>query len=445
MEQEACRIAVVGAGRLVGQSHCRLIQELSSSKACELACVCQRRAEDTEVATRFSVPLYIDAYEMARQEPLQGVVISAPTDAHLPLVRRCIEGLRRRREELGPESVALRALLVEKPLAESLEAGLELLRLAEAEGIEVLVGHQRRHSPLVQRARELVTRHDFGPLRTVSMEFCLLKPDSYFNSERPEHQWRTRKGVGGPILINLIHDLDLMRYMTGHEILRVFAATSSCARNAEVEDSGALVVTFDHGAVGSLVFSDAAPSPWSYEFTAAENKKYPPVVERDTRDCYHFAGAQRSLGFPSMRSFSYCGDRLAEGEERGWDAPLSMQKGLSEEESAGPRTDPLLVQMAHFVRLCRGQESQGPVCSGRDALESLAAAQAVLRSAATSLPVAPSDLLREAALSSAAAGTRADDEGVHSVPSLEGCPRLGGSAPKKDADLFSEPTTSAAI
>ena len=46
----------------------------------------------------------------------------------------------------------------------------------------------------------------------------------------------------------------------------------------QVEDSGAVTVTFDHGAVGTLLFTDAAPSPWSYEFTTAENKKYPPAL-----------------------------------------------------------------------------------------------------------------------------------------------------------------------
>jgi len=55
--------------------------------------------------------------------------------------------------------------------------------------------------------------------------------------------------------------------------------------------------------------------------------------------------------------------------------------------------DPLRVQMAHFGRLCKGLER--PVCSGRDAVESLAAVMAVLRSAETGVPVAPSELLME--------------------------------------------------
>ncbi|CAE7420799.1 unnamed protein product [Symbiodinium natans] len=266
-----------------------------------------------------------------------------------------------------------------------MRAGLkasELLSLTEQAGVVVLIGHQRRHSRLVKRARHMVTDENFGPLRGVNMEFSLLKPDSYFCNDDPALEWRKRKGVGGPILINTIHDLDLMRFITGHEITKVFAMTSSAARGEEVEDTGGVTVTFDHGAVGTLFFTDASPAPWSYEFTTRENKKYPPVPDNETRDCYHFMGAQCSLGFPSLHSYAY---RAA--TERGWDSPLSMDQSSVEME------DPLFLQMKHFVGVCRGEEI--PVCSGRDAVESLAVVLAVQRSADCGRAVAPSELLAE--------------------------------------------------
>lgn len=380
-EAKPCRIAVIGAGPLVGHAHCKTIAALAE-EGLELACICQRRPDDTKLAEIFGVPLYTDAFEMACKEALDGVVIAAPTHVHLDLTRACIEGAKRRQLDTG-SSMRLRAVLVEKPLCQDLQSAVELLGITEAAGVDVLVGHQRRHSSFVRKAKEIVTDKNFGPLRGVTMEFSLLKPDSYFCAENPTLEWRRRKGVGGPVLINSIHDLDLMRYITGHEITQVFAMTSSAARGHDVEDSGAITVTFDHGAVGTLFFTDAAPSPWSYEFTTGENKKYPPVPESDQRDCYHFMGAQRSMGFPSGKTFSYAPDE----KERGWDAPLSVDSVTAEME------DPLRVQMAHFARLCRGLE--GSVCSGRDAVESLAVVMAVLRSAELGVPVAPSELLME--------------------------------------------------
>merc|ERR1712217_50114 len=118
-----------------------------------------------------------------------------------------------------------------------------------------------------------------------------------------------------------------------------------------------------------VLFSDAAPSPWSYEFTTLENRKYSRTPSVDTRDCYHFLGAQRSLGFPSMRAFTYGPDVKVPG----WDSLLSVK------ENAVEREDPITAQMAHFVQVCRDEVQ--PVCSGRDGLESLAVIMAILRSA----------------------------------------------------------------
>lgn len=133
--------------------------------------------------------------------------------------------------------------------------------------------------------------------------------------------------------------LALSRKRLDREVSTVFASLSSSARQTDVEDTGAVTVVLDHGAVGTFFFSDAAPSPWSYEFTTQENAKYPALPGSDPKDCYHFFGAQRSLAFPSLRRFQYG----QEVREPGWDAPLSV------EDSACVR-----------VWLCRGGRAGPP-------------------------------------------------------------------------------------
>lgn len=356
-----------------------------------MAAVCQRRADDRTAADRFGATLYTDIFEMAREEQLDGIVIACPTHLHLPAVKASIAGAAARCAALKdagePAEAGLRAILVEKPICGDLAESVELVRCADAAGVAVLVGHQRRHSVFVRRAMELVQSPDFGPLRGVNAEFALLKPDTYYRPEDPKMAWRTQPGQGGPVLINMIHDLDLLRYITGHEISKVYAVTSSMARANAVEDTGAITVTFDHGAVGTMLFSDAAPSPWSYEFTTGENKKYP-QVPGGTKDCYNFLGAQKSLAFPSLQRFGYGADA---NSEPGWDSALS----LWEEEVQ--RVDPIQAQMAHFVRVCRAEEQ--PVCSGQDAIASLAVAVAVLQSAETGLPVQPGDMFEQGTVS----------------------------------------------
>jgi len=382
--QQRCRVGVVGAGQLVGISHCRIVKDLEG-QGVELTCVCQRRPDDTEAAERFGAKFYTDAYEMAATEGLDGVVIAAPTHLHLPLVLACIKGSQDRQALLGKKQNELRAILVEKPISEDLASAMKLAQAAEQAGIKILVGHQRRHSAFVKKARDLVTNSNFGPLRGFSAEFSLLKPEPYFAKNEPRFAWRGCKGKGGPVLINLIHDVDLLRFITGHEVVRVFAATSGSARANDVEDTGAVTVVLDHGAVGTCLFSDASPSPWSYEFTTLENKKYPPVPGPERKDCYHFLGAQRSLGFPSLNAFNYG----KEVEVPGWDAPLTVEPNEVTPE------DPLKTQMSHFVRVCRGLEA--PICSARDGMESLAVIMAILHSAETQEAVCPGDMFKLAA------------------------------------------------
>ena len=75
-----------------------------------------------------------------------------------------------------------------------------------------------------------------GKLVAVSMLWALLKPADYFDVE-----WRRRRPGGGPTLINLIHELDTLRFVCG-EIRQVYAQASSEARNLEVEDSLAISI-----------------------------------------------------------------------------------------------------------------------------------------------------------------------------------------------------------
>ena len=91
----------------------------------------------------------------------------------------------------------------------------------------------------------------------------MKKPDDYFDVD-----WR--KGVdGGPVKQNLIHDVDTLRAFFG-EVTSVTGAGSNVMRNAPRHESGGVVLTFDSGAIVTIAFSDATPTPWGFE--AAQEK-----------------------------------------------------------------------------------------------------------------------------------------------------------------------------
>ena len=83
--------------------------------------------------------------------------------------------------------------------------------------------------------------------------FWVTKPDEYFDVA-----WRLAKG-GGPVFLNLIHDIDLFRYLLG-EIVSVQAEESNAVRGHPVEDTAVILLRFASGALGSITAVDTIAS-----------------------------------------------------------------------------------------------------------------------------------------------------------------------------------------
>ncbi len=338
------RLAVIGAG-LIGKRHIELVM---AEPACELIAICDADPGASALATTYGTRFFADYATMLAAVALDGVIIATPTNLHTTVGIACAErGL---------------PLLVEKPIAQSVADAQRLLTAADINGVPVLVGHHRRHNPLVQQARALIQQGALGRLVGVSALFTLLKPADYYNVT-----WR--KEPGGPVLINLIHDIDNLRYICG-EIERVYGMTSKQTRGFAVEDSAAITLQFTSGALGTIFVSDTAAAPWSYELTSGENPAYPSTGQ----DCYHFYGTAGALAFPSLRHWHY-----PDPQQAGWYAPLACdQIEVTPEE-------PLAAQLRHFCQVIRGEAT--PLVSGLEGLKTLAATLAVLESAQSQSPV----------------------------------------------------------
>ena len=342
------RIVVVGAGSM-GAVHARLI---AGTAGVTLAGICDQRPTCRRLADELGVPFATKLEDLLQHAAPDAAVIATPNDAHADAVEAC-----------ASHHVHC---LVEKPLADTQGAAGRLVAAAARAGIRVLTGHHRRHSPRIAAARQVIDAGRLGVPVSFAALWLVTKPDAYFAD-----RWRTQRPSGGPVLINLIHELDVMRYLYG-EIAEVFAFASSGVRGWEVEDTVAVNVRFASGAIGTICGSDAAAAPWSYELTAAENPRYQPA----DGDCYYLAGTGGSLALPSLRLWSFPSD--APG---GWDRPLSCE-ALPHEEA-----DPLVRQLAHFVDVVAG--ATAPLASAEDGARTLAAALAVLESARVRRPVSP--------------------------------------------------------
>jgi predicted dehydrogenase len=336
-------IAVAGAG-LIGRRHIELVQE---SPSCALAAIVDPSPDAAAIAAKAGVPLYADLGALFAAQKPDGIVLATPNHLHVAQAFECIQ--------------ARVPALIEKPVAHTLEEGERLLRAADEANARLLVGHHRAHSPILAQAREVVREGLLGKLVAVSGSAMFYKPDDYFDAA----PWRREAG-GGPILINLIHEIGNLRSPCG-EIVAVQAMASSATRGFPVEDTVAINLRFANGALGTFLLSDTAASPRSWEQTSQENKSYPTYPDED---CYVIAGTNGSLSVPTMRLKTY-----ARNEDRSWWKPFR------ESTMDLQRDDPLERQLAHFCDVILGKAE--PLVSVRDGLQNLRVTQAIAEAAKT--------------------------------------------------------------
>ena len=279
----ASRIGIIGLGT-IGKTHWRVVRE---SPQTTLIAVADPTPSALDFARAESIPDYADYREMLKNETLDGVIVAVPNAEHVPVALACIErGI---------------AVLVEKPVADLVEAARVMCKAAEARDVPVLVGHHRRHNTAVQRVRQAICDGLIGRPVTATVMYNQLKTAKYFDLD-----WRRKVG-GGPILINLIHEIDLIRFMFG-EIHSLQAVSSNAVRGFAVEDTAAVLLRFHSGAIGTISVSDTAVSPFSWDLASGELDLMSGTVDQMKRQkvsSHVFAGTEGSLTLPTLHYYNY--------------------------------------------------------------------------------------------------------------------------------------------
>lgn len=335
------RIAVAGAG-LIGLRH---IAAIAAASGVSLAGVIDP-AEAARAAAAAQGVRWFSALDAMPDGVADAVILATPNGLHVAGGLACVaRGL---------------PVLVEKPIATTVAEARRLVDAGEAAGVPVLVGHHRRHNPLIAAAKQMIDAGRIGPVISVQAQFWLCKPDDYFDVP-----WRRAAGAG-PVFVNLIHDMDLLRHLVG-EVVAVQARVAS-NRGHAVEDTCVATVEFACGALGTVNISDTIPAPWSWELASGENPAYPPTDQA----CYMIGGSLGALELPRLRLWQH-------EAARSWWQPISA--------TTAPRGhgDPLVLQIEQFARVIRDKEP--PLVSGREGMRTLAVIEAILTSAAQGVRV----------------------------------------------------------
>ncbi|MCD6515051.1 MAG: Gfo/Idh/MocA family oxidoreductase [Candidatus Odinarchaeota archaeon] len=308
------KIAVIGTGAW-GKNHARVFHEIQNA---ELVAVCDIDEEKAKrIAKMYNCKWYTDYRDLLRNENIDAVSIATPTTTHFEVAKYAIErGFH---------------VLVEKPLAATVEEGIKLVDLAKDNSVLLMVGFITRFCVGVQKLKELIKKKEIG-------DPVLL------NARRVGPFWPERVGDVGVVKDVAIHDIDSFRYLLDKDPIAVYATAGSLKHR--YEDHTDIILHFDGDLNGFIEANWLTP-----------NKKREISV----------TGSQAIVSVDLLTQ-----DIIMETEE--W-----VMK------SKTPWVEPLKLELQHFAESVA--RKRVPIVTGEDGVKALIIAERVLESAKIRKPV----------------------------------------------------------
>ena len=231
--------ALVGCGR-IAKRHSELLG-LNQIKNARLVAVCDLVREKAEkIATQFSVPHFTDMHEMMRAVNIDIVVVLTESGKHSEHV-----------VALSPYG---KHIVVEKPMALTLDDADAMIRACDEFGVKLFVVKQNRFNVPVLKLRQALQAGRFGKLvlGTVRVRWC--RQQAYYDQD----PWRGTWALDGGVLTNQAsHHVDLLEWMMG-EVDSVFAMSFTALADIEAEDTAVVTLRFRNGALGVIEATTAA-------------------------------------------------------------------------------------------------------------------------------------------------------------------------------------------
>ncbi len=320
------RAAVIGVGAM-GRHHARVYTEIEGVRL--VAVADPDEAACAPLAHRYAIRAYTDFREMLDRERPELVSVAVPTQAHYEVAQATIErGI---------------PLLIEKPIAASVEEGQCLIEMARTASVPLGVGHIERFNPAIIALKEHLDRGELG--RVFQMSVRRIGP------------FPTRIMDVGVAVDLATHDLDILCYLTGAEVVRVTAEIGR-QLHTQHEDLLCALLRFDNGVVGLLHINWLSPTKVRELVVNGEGGMF--VVDYLTQELTLFKNRPNGADWETLRLFT----------------------GVSEGDMVRyhvPRQEPLRLELETFVR-CVSHNEPFPV-RGEDGLRALALAHRLLSAA----------------------------------------------------------------
>ena len=173
---------------------------------------------------------------LAEHLDIELIAIATESGKHAAIALDCID--------------AGKNVIIEKPMAMSVEDAEEIIRRAEKQGVKVSACHQNRFNVALQKPRAAMAAGRFGHLPHGSIHVRWNRDRNYYD----QAPWRgTWEEDGGCLMNQCIHGIDLLRWMMGDEVVEVYGITRQRFHDyLEAEDIGTAVVKFADGSIGTI-------------------------------------------------------------------------------------------------------------------------------------------------------------------------------------------------
>jgi UDP-N-acetylglucosamine 3-dehydrogenase len=319
------RTAVIGVGSM-GRNHARINWELPNVK---LVGVADENPDIVKVVARkYDAKPYSNYLELLDDAKPDAVTLAVPTVFHYNIALDIIErGI---------------PLLIEKPIAFTVEEGRAIIDAARRKGVKLMVGHIERFNPAITTLKDFISRGELGRI---------FQMDAHRQGPFP-----ARIADVGVVIDLAVHDLDVMRFVSQKEIIRVYAETEKHI-NSEHEDLLSGLLRFEDGIVGTLTINWLTPTKIREFIVTGERGLY--KCDYLTQDLYFFENP------------------VSSGSE--WDN-LRVLRGVSEGKMIRhviAKKEPLRAEQEAFLEAVQ-KDKPVPV-SGEDGLRALELAKTIVQ------------------------------------------------------------------
>lgn len=232
------RYALIGCGR-IATNH----MKAAVNNNLEIVAVCdilplkmEELLANHDLDKDLAIKRFTDYKEMIQTLKPELVSIATESGIHAEIALYCIDN--------GVN------VIIEKPMAMSIEDADEIIRRSKEKGVKVSACHQNRFNIAIQELRKAIESGRFGKLSHGTIHVRWNRGPQYYE----QASWRgTWEQDGGALMNQCIHGIDLLRWMMGDEIEEIYGVTRQRFHDyLEAEDVGLAVVKFKNGAIGTI-------------------------------------------------------------------------------------------------------------------------------------------------------------------------------------------------